>query len=72
MLLTTIIWDAFWFQTVLRIYMKENRHDFEEKRNKFPHNGALAMKLCPKSLEGTFGLADIQILVGYKVLNNLI
>lgn len=52
------------FQTLLRVHLKENRHDFEERRNKFSHKGALAVKLCPKSLEGNFVRADIQILAG--------
>lgn len=61
-LVTAMIWDALWFQTTLRVCVKENRSDFEERRNKFSHHGALAVKLCPKSLEGIFILADIQVL----------
>lgn len=57
LLVTGITWDALWFQTLLRV--KESRHDFEERRNKFSHNGALAAKLCPRILEGIFVLADI-------------
>lgn len=70
-LVTTITWDALWFQTLLRVHVKENRHDFEERRNKFSHDGALAVKGGLESLEGIFVLQIFRSWLD-KVLNNLI
>lgn len=53
-----------WSQTLVGVHVKENRHNFEERRNKCSHNGALALKLCLKSLERIFVLADTQISPG--------
>lgn len=69
-LVTTITWGALWFQTLLRVHVKENRHDFQERRNKFSHDGALAVKPCPESLEGIFVLQIFRSWLD-KVLNKL-
>lgn len=71
MLVTAITWDALWFQTLLRVHVKENRHDFEERRNKFSHDGALAVKWGLESLEGIFVLQIFRSWLD-KALNNLI
>lgn len=70
MLVTAIIWDAFWFQTLLRAHVKENKHDFEERRNSFSRNGALAVKL-PKELGGSLSFQIFKTWLD-KILNNLI